>query len=92
MAKIQSKNSVVAKALNACGTARNATFGSVEEAERYSEQAVKAAKSRVFSEMNTLKDVVRALKGYPDSKTVQKNLVTLEWALEEIKKAAQTLS
>jgi len=79
------------KALNT-RTARNATFGSAEDAERYSEQAVKAAKSRVFSEMGTLKDVVRALRGYPNSKTVQKNLVTLEWALEEIKKAAQTLS
>lgn len=34
MAKIQSKNSVVAKALNACGTARNASpeYGKIEDA------------------------------------------------------------
>ena len=83
---------MVAKAINACGAARNANFGSVEDAERYSEQAVRAAKSRINGEVVSLTDVIKLLKGYPDSKTVQKNLVTLQWALDAVKKAAQTLA
>jgi hypothetical protein len=87
---VRSRNAVVAKALNAC--ARNANFGSVEDAERYSEQEVRAAKSRINGEVVSLTDVIKLLKGYPDSKTVQKNLVTLQWALDAVKKAAQTLA
>ncbi|MBQ1428752.1 MAG: hypothetical protein IIZ06_03705 [Kiritimatiellae bacterium] len=89
---VRSRNAVVAKAINACGAARNANFGSVEDAERYSEQAVRAAKSRINGEVVSLTDVIKLLKGYPDSKTVQKNLVTLQWALDAVKKAAQTLA
>lgn len=85
-----STNPIVANAMNACGAARNAM--GLEEAEQRANQFVSAAKSRIASEAGTLGDTIKLLKqvrGHEDSKKIQDALMTLQWALQEINKAAQ---
>ena len=87
---VRSTNAVVANAINAQGgVARNAM--GIEEAERKSEQFVAAAKSRIAAEAGTLADTIKLLKqvrGHEDSAKIQDSLMSLQWALEEVKKAA----
>lgn len=87
-APIRSANSVVQNAINA-RRARNAM--GLEQAEQRAGQFVAAAKSRISSEAGTLADSIKLLKqvrGHEGSKKIQDALVTLQWALSDVEKAA----
>ena len=83
--RVRSRNAVVAKALNACGTARNATDADVA---RY----LSAAKDRIRGEVVTLKDVVGLLKMNPMPPSAEKAHEKIVKAMASLQRAFAELS
>ena len=88
-----SRNPIVAKAMNACGTAKNAgIWESTEEAEDRSDVFVRAALGRTKynfdGEAQTLREVIKLLASAEQTPKIKKNTDRLKGILSRVEKAS----